>query len=101
MRISHQTRFTYFIGNMNSSLADLMELNIKASTQKDINRPSDDPVGMARVLGHRSTISDLGQYKDNLNTATGWLGQPTARSPASTKCSRASAPWPSRPPRAP
>lgn len=75
MRISHQTRFTYFIGNMNSSLADLMELNIKASTQKDINRPSDDPVGTARVLGHRSTISDLAQYKENLNTATGWLGQ--------------------------
>ncbi|WP_461210503.1 flagellar hook-associated protein FlgL [Desulfocurvus sp. DL9XJH121] len=75
MRISHQTRFTYFIGNMNSSLEELMELNIKASTQKDINRPSDDPVGMARVLRHRSTISDLGQYKDNLNTAKGWLGQ--------------------------
>lgn len=75
MRISHQTRFTYFIGNMNNSLADLMELNIKASTQKDINRPSDDPVGTARVLGHRSTIADLEQYKENVNTATGWLGQ--------------------------
>lgn len=75
MRISHQTRFTYFIGNMNNSLAELMELNIQASTHKRINRPSDDPVGTARVLGHRSTIADLKQYKENLSTAKGWLGQ--------------------------
>lgn len=74
MRISTQTRFTYFIGNMNDALSELMELNIKASTQKDINRPSDDPVGMARILDHRETISALDQYADNINTATGWLG---------------------------
>jgi len=74
MRISTQTRFTYFIGNMNDALSDLMELNIKASTQKDINRPSDDPVGMARILDHRETIAALDQYADNINTATGWLG---------------------------
>ncbi|MBU1003265.1 MAG: flagellar hook-associated protein FlgL [Proteobacteria bacterium] len=74
MRISTQTRFTFFIGNMNDALSELMELNIKASTQKDINRPSDNPVGMARILDHRETIAALDQYAENINTATGWLG---------------------------
>lgn len=73
MRVSHTNRFNLFIGNLNNSLSDLMDLNIKASTQKEINKPSDDPVGMARVLGHRDTLSSLDQYRENVDTAKGWL----------------------------
>ncbi len=74
MRVTHTSRFTLFLGNMNSSLSDLMELNVQAATQKVINKPSDDPVGMARVLGHRDTIAALDQYRENVDTAKGWLG---------------------------
>lgn len=73
MRVSQRQRFTFFINNMNDSLTELMELNIQAASQKRINRPSDDPVGTARVLGHRDTIKALEQYKTNANDAKGWL----------------------------
>ncbi|MCK9239180.1 flagellar hook-associated protein FlgL [Desulfocurvus sp.] len=73
MRVTHSNRFNLYIGNLNSSLADLMELNIQSATQKVINKPSDNPVGMARVLGHRDTISALDQYRKNVSTAKGWL----------------------------
>lgn len=74
MRVTHSNRFNLFIGNLNGTLADLMDLNIQAATQKVINKPSDNPVGMARVLGHRDTLASLEQYRENVSTAKGWLG---------------------------
>lgn len=73
MRVSQRQRFNFFINNMNDSLTSLMELNIQAASQKRINRPSDDPVGTARVLGHRDAITALEQYKTNAEDAKGWL----------------------------
>ena len=73
MRVSHRSRFSFFIDNMNMSMSDLMALNIQASSQKKINRPSDDSVGMARILNHRDTLHSLSQYRENIDTATGWL----------------------------
>lgn len=62
-----------FINNMNSSLSELLELNEQASSQKRVNRPSDDPTGMTRILGHRDVLRSLDQYKENISTARGWL----------------------------
>lgn len=73
MRVSQRMMYQNFLGNMNSSLADLVESNIQSSSQKQINRPSDDPVGMARVLNYRASLGDVGQYKKNVDTAKGWL----------------------------
>lgn len=74
MRISQSMLFNNFVTNMNSSSYKLMELNKQASSQKRINRPSDDPIGTSRVLSYRDSISSLEQYKSNVDTAKGWLG---------------------------
>ncbi|MFK4764820.1 flagellar hook-associated protein FlgL [Desulfobaculum sp. SPO524] len=73
IRVSHRSRFTFFIGNMNSSLADLMELNTQAATQKKINKPSDNSSGMVQVLDHRNTLNSIAQYQENVTNAKGWL----------------------------
>ncbi|GAB7078990.1 flagellar hook-associated protein FlgL [Megalodesulfovibrio paquesii] len=73
MRVSQQTLFQHHISNMNSSLASLMELNIQASSQKRINRPSDDPAGSAQVLSYRHQLNQISQYEENIDTARGWL----------------------------
>ncbi|MGE4291849.1 MAG: flagellar hook-associated protein FlgL [Desulfovibrio sp.] len=75
MRVSQQMLYAHYVTNMNSSLANLMDLNTKAQSQKRIIRPSDDPVGMERVLDHRDAIRTLDQYKENISTAKGWLGR--------------------------
>ncbi len=36
------------------------------ASQKKVNRPSDDPTGMGRILDYRKTISTLDQYKRNI-----------------------------------
>lgn len=74
MRVTEQMMFRNYIGNMNSTLSNLMELNIQASTQKKVNKPSDDPTGMIRILGHRDNLRSYDQYKENIDTAKGWLG---------------------------
>lgn len=73
MRVSQQMLFDRYVNNLNSSLTSLMDLNVKAQTQKRINKPSDDPTGMTRILDHRDTIRSLEQYKENISTARGWL----------------------------
>ncbi len=40
-----------------------------ASTGQKINKPSDDPAGMERILGYRTTLSSLDQYNTNINAA--------------------------------
>jgi flagellar hook-associated protein 3 FlgL len=61
------------VGQMQKNLSNYMESNMQGSTQKKINRPSDDPVGMYRVLTTRNDISATEQYEENAKTALGWL----------------------------
>lgn len=74
MRVSQQMLFSRYIHNLNTSLTTLLDLNTKAQTQKKINKPSDDPTGMTRILDHRDTLRSLEQYSENISTAKGWLG---------------------------
>lgn len=60
---------------MNRNLSDLMESNMQASSEKRINRPSDDPVGMSRVLSYRSSITAMQFNQANIKMAEGWLSQ--------------------------
>ena len=74
MRVSLNMLYDNYVTNMNRATYKLMELNKKASSQKNINKPSDDPIGAARVLSYRDSISALEKYKSNVDTAQGWLG---------------------------
>ncbi|BCS86815.1 flagellar hook-associated protein FlgL [Pseudodesulfovibrio sediminis] len=73
MRVTQKMLFSRYVTNLNKSLTSLMDLNIKAQTQKRINKPSDDPTGMTRILDHRDTLRSLDQYSENISTAKGWL----------------------------
>jgi flagellar hook-associated protein 3 FlgL len=74
IRVSQKIKFTHFVNNMNYSLSKLMDLNMQASSQKKINKPSDDPVGTTRILNYRDSLRATEQYRDNVASAKGWLG---------------------------
>jgi flagellar hook-associated protein 3 FlgL len=73
MRVSHSNLYANFIENLNNASGKLMELNMKASSQKRINKPSDSPVDYMRVLNYRDSIDALKQYQKNIDTGKGWL----------------------------
>ncbi|MEG2172081.1 MAG: flagellar hook protein [Desulfovibrionaceae bacterium] len=65
--------YNSFINGMQSTLGAYMESNIQGGSQKKINRPSDDPAGMALVLNIRNSIDNIKQFERNADTAKGWL----------------------------
>lgn len=73
MRVSFRGQYSNFLYNLHDSQSRLMDLNIQHSSQKRINKPSDDPIGTARVMDYRNTLSAIGKYQDNVKTAKGWL----------------------------
>jgi flagellar hook-associated protein 3 FlgL len=48
----------------------LLQTQERIASGKRINRPSDDPVGMARVMGYRTHIEKLHQFNANITAAT-------------------------------
>ena len=48
LRVSTQMMYTQSIDYINNKLSSLTDLNEQASSQKRVNRPSDDAVGAAR-----------------------------------------------------
>lgn len=74
MRVTQQMLYNNYITNMNTTLSRLMDLNIQSASEKKINKPSDDPIGTARVLDHRDSLAKYEQYHKNIDTAKGWLG---------------------------
>lgn len=73
MRVTQRNMYSNVVTQMNYTLSQLMESNIQAASEKRINKPSDDPVGMTRVLGYRSSLDQIEQYASNISQATGWL----------------------------
>ncbi|MFT4301991.1 MAG: flagellar hook protein [Desulfovibrio sp.] len=73
IRVTQSSMYNTMVGQMQKNLSAYMESNEQGSTQKKINRPSDDPAGTYRVLMTRDDISDTKQYQTNCDTAKGWL----------------------------
>ncbi len=73
MRVTNSMMFDSYTSNMQSSLSKLMEYIEQGSTQKQINKPSDDPVGAAFILNARVELAAISQYESNIEAATSWL----------------------------
>lgn len=73
IRVTQKTMYNDMVGQMQKNLAGYMESVQQGSTQKKINRPSDDPAGTYRVLTTRVDLTNTAQYQENVDTAKGWL----------------------------
>ncbi len=52
---------------------ELKQAEEKVATGKNINRPSDDPVGLVNALGFRNGLARLEQYQRNMEMGKSWL----------------------------
>lgn len=73
LRVSTQMMYTQSIDYINNKLSTLTDLNEQSSSQKRVNKPSDDAVGSATILNLRTTLTSYDQYMENADTAKGWL----------------------------
>lgn len=73
LRVTQRTMYSTLTNQMNNNLSAYMESNIQGSTMKKVNKPSDDPAGMARILNYRTSIERITQLETSSDTALGWL----------------------------
>jgi flagellar hook-associated protein 3 FlgL len=66
MRITTPMMSNIFVSNLRRQAEAMLQRQEQIASQKRINRPSDDPNGMARVLGGRSTLAAIDQYAANI-----------------------------------
>ena len=69
MRISAKIMADNIKANLARQSSQLMATQLKLATGKRINRPSDDHTGIGKVLGYRSTLDKIDQYRENITDA--------------------------------
>uniref|UniRef100_UPI00405700A5 flagellin N-terminal helical domain-containing protein n=1 Tax=Acetatifactor sp. TaxID=1872090 RepID=UPI00405700A5 len=74
MRITNKIMQRNNLANINTNKIYQDKLSTQMSTQKKINRPSDDPVVAIRALRLRSSVTEITQYySKNIPDAESWL----------------------------
>lgn len=73
MRVTDKMGHNSIINNLQKNRGEMTDLQGKAATQKRINKPSDDPVASARVLGYRTEDRQSQQFIKNINIARSFL----------------------------
>jgi len=72
MRITTSMIQRNVLSDLNSLSEKMARTQSKASSGKEITRPSDDPFNTARAMGLRQTMDANGQYSRNIDDAMGW-----------------------------
>ncbi|PKK84488.1 MAG: flagellar hook-associated protein 3 [candidate division Zixibacteria bacterium HGW-Zixibacteria-1] len=73
MRVTNNMISDQVLSNLNRSLARFMNLEENMSSGRRINKPSDDPIGTQKDLRYRNVLSEIGQYKKNISSASNLL----------------------------
>ncbi|MDY6949946.1 MAG: flagellar hook-associated protein FlgL [Thermodesulfobacteriota bacterium] len=66
MRVTNRLVVESIITNISRNTERLDRAQTTVSTQKLVNKPSDDPVAMGNIMDYRKTISSIDQYKKNI-----------------------------------
>ncbi|QGQ93518.1 flagellar hook-associated protein FlgL [Paenibacillus psychroresistens] len=72
-RITQNMMNTQLMRNLNSNMRRMDNSQNQLATGRRINKPSDDPVGIAFALRYRSEIAANDQYESNANAAVSWM----------------------------
>ena len=73
MRITNSMLIKNMLWNSNNNLVSMSNYQNQMSTGKKITRPSDDPVGITKVMKYKTDIRETQQYSKNIDDALGWL----------------------------
>lgn len=74
MRITNGMMINNTLNNINRNKTNMDNLFTQMSSEKKIQRPSEDPIIAIRALRFRSTLSEIEQYTErNIKDAESWL----------------------------
>ncbi len=73
MRVTNQMYGTTMVRYMQQAEARQLELFEKIASGKKINKPSDDPMGVKKVISIRDELIQVDRYKQNNDEAQEWI----------------------------
>lgn len=73
MRITNNMMSNQFLTGYQSSLSRMADVQTKISTSKEINKPSDNPVGAARSLNYSTAKNTNSLFSQNATDAISWM----------------------------
>lgn len=73
MRVTDRLLFDGITRNLQRNSSELFRLQNIVLTGKKINKPSDDPVSLSKILEYDELISRSDQYTENIDHAIGFL----------------------------
>jgi len=73
MRVTDKLMAATVTSSLFKNTAQLLRTQNMISSGKRITKPSDDPLGMGKVLDHRKTLSSIDQYQRNIAHSQSWL----------------------------
>lgn len=73
MRTTSNMLSNQYLTGYNQSLSQLSDIQQKIATNKEINKPSDDPVRIVRGLQFSSSANSNTMYSQNANDAISWM----------------------------
>jgi len=73
MRVTNRDLYYQLVRDIGNVSEKMIDLNKQISSAKRINKPSEDPVGMASVLVSRTELNAFNQFSDNIIYGRGWL----------------------------
>jgi flagellar hook-associated protein 3 len=72
-RVTDQMRYDLLNNSIFNTQGKYSELMEKLATQKQVNKPSDDPLGMGKILDYRTTKTYINNYQANIESSKSWL----------------------------
>jgi len=73
MRVTEMMKFNTMTANLSTLQSEYTSLMEKMATQKAINKPSDDPLGMSLIMNYRSSQAAVEKYQSNIESANAWI----------------------------
>ncbi len=73
MRVSDKMNQNQVLNNIQKTRSNIQTLQTQAATMKKVSKPSDDPIGAAKILENRTDLKNLNQYEKDIEHARTFL----------------------------
>ncbi|MBZ0155172.1 MAG: flagellar hook-associated protein FlgL [Alphaproteobacteria bacterium] len=69
MRVTDRMFYDRFLSDFQRNMEAIYRANEQISSQKRVNRPSDDPAAITRIISYKNQLSVIGEYKRSIGSA--------------------------------
>ena len=85
MRVTDSLMSQSFLRNLSANTTKMQKYQEQLSTLKEVNKPSDDPLRVSKILDLNNTVIQNDQYKTTINDAVQWTNVQDSALSSATK----------------